>query len=168
MSVLDYAIDRGVVEMARIRLTTEERFWQKVIVPEGVSDCWLWRGAISKGGYGNFHVTAGKWAVAHRVSYEMHKGPVPEGLDLDHLCRVRHCVNPDHVEAVTRQVNLLRGIGGRLAGERQRSKTHCKQGHEFTTENTAIGKRGTPKEQRLCRICQRIASKKTKEKRKWG
>lgn len=74
-------------------------------------DCWLWTAAIDKTtGYGKFHAGEGRRiANAHRWSYEHFVGPVPAGLDLDHLCRVRHCVRPDHLEPVTRRVNLLRG-----------------------------------------------------------
>lgn len=71
------------------------------------SDCWLWTGYVAAGGYGEFHL-AGRTRKAHRVAYELLVGPVPEGLDLDHLCRVRRCVNPEHLEPVTRQENLRR------------------------------------------------------------
>ncbi len=72
----------------------------------------------------------------------MFKGPIPEGLELDHLCRVRHCVNPDHLEAVTHRENIRRGLGG--------PRSHCINGHEFTPENTSL-KRGW----QACRACSR-------------
>ncbi len=71
--------------------------------------CWLWVGKVNRGGYGVTSV-AGKTRSAHRVSYEWHVGPIPIGLDLDHLCRVRRCVNPDHLEPVTRRENINRGL----------------------------------------------------------
>lgn len=92
----------------------EERFWAKVsIPPDVITGCWLWTAARSDGGYGIFG--RGAWAtvrttIAHRLSYEVVKGPIPLGLQLDHLCRVRHCVNPAHLEAVTGATNVQRGL----------------------------------------------------------
>lgn len=118
-------------------MTPEERFWVKVDtsgpVPEyapHLGPCWLWTACQNGSGYGSF--TSPGYRVAHRFSYELLVGPVPDGLNLDHLCRVRHCVNPTHLEAVTPQVNVLRGAG--LCAENAR-KTHCVKGHEFTPEN---------------------------------
>jgi hypothetical protein len=94
------------------RRPLRERFWPKVLVrtPE---ECWPWLGALYSNGYG--HISAGGHSgpglLAHRVAYELVLGPVPDGLDLDHLCRCRRCVNPVHLEPVTRSVNLKRGIG---------------------------------------------------------
>jgi hypothetical protein len=87
----------------------EERVWAKVEKTEG---CWLWTAAISPNGYGKFMVS-GRPVNAHRLVYQLTVGPIPDGLDLDHLCRVRHCVNPDHLEPVTRSENLLRGYAAR-------------------------------------------------------
>ncbi|MEV4271931.1 HNH endonuclease signature motif containing protein [Micromonospora aurantiaca (nom. illeg.)] len=86
---------------------------------------------------------------AHRIAYEMKRGPVPDGLELDHLCRNRRCVRPAHLEPVTRRTNLLRGetIPARLA-----ERTHCRHGHEFTPENTYQW-RGS----RFCRTCRAAA-----------
>lgn len=94
--------------------------------------CWLWTGAISRGGYGVFRLN-GKAANAHRVSYQHHRGQVATGLDLDHLCRVRHCVNPKHLEPVTRRVNLARGDKPFRPGT---LKTHCPQQHSYDPANT--------------------------------
>lgn len=80
--------------------------------------CWLWTGATSPQGYGRFNAGLREDArnvLAHRWSYEHHVGPIPDGLDLDHLCRVRHCVNPEHLEPVTRQENVQRGHRARSA-----------------------------------------------------
>lgn len=124
--------------------TPLQRFMDKWMpVPE--SGCWLWLDEDSSSGYGRFW--DGKQAhQAHRFSYEHFVGPVPEGLQLDHLCRVRCCVNPSHLEPVTARENLLRGEGppGRNA-----RKSHCLRGHEFTLENTY--RNGT--HGRNCRTC---------------
>lgn len=109
------------------------------------SGCWIWLGALSEKGYG--HVN-GK--IAHRVNYEFHKGPIPDGLQLDHKCRVRCCVNPHHLEPVTLQVNVERGEVGIV----NRSKTHCPNGHEYTKQNT-----GRYLNERYCKSC-RSAHKK--------
>ncbi len=85
--------------------TAEERFWDKV---ERTETCWFWRGACNEKGYGYFHWD-GHWRKAHRFAYELLIGPIPEGLTIDHLCFVRHCVNPVHMEPVTLRENILRG-----------------------------------------------------------
>ena len=82
--------------------------WRKKIEVVTESGCWIWTGALSKNGYGNVHIRP-KNMVAHKAVYLLLRGPVPEGLDLDHLCRVRCCVNPYHLEPVTRFINLQRG-----------------------------------------------------------
>lgn len=105
------------------KATLEQRFWSKVDL---TLTCWLWIGVTNHRGYGQF----GKSGSAHRFAYELLVGPIPEGLELDHLCRVRACVRPDHLEAVTHQENLRRG------DNHQRSKTHCPQGHPYDEANT--------------------------------
>lgn len=90
----------------KIEKTIEERFWSKV---EKTDDCWLWKAYILKNGYGQFRIDNRTLIVAHRYSYILTKGEIGAGLDLDHLCRVRHCVNPAHLEPVTRQENIVRG-----------------------------------------------------------
>jgi len=121
-----------------------ERFTAKVEKTDG---CWLWMGYINPKpgkGYGTFY--DGKKAVrAHRWAYENFVGPIPEGLQLDHLCRVRHCVNPSHLEPVTARENIRRGENHVAKNAR---KTHCLHGHEFTEENTYRSSRG-----RDCREC---------------
>jgi hypothetical protein len=98
-----------------------------------LGDCLLWTGSKTRNGYGVFGYAHGKKAMAHRFAYERLIEPIPDGLQLDHLCRNRACVNPHHLEPVTQKVNLLRGIG--FAGVNAR-KTHCPRGHEYTPENT--------------------------------
>ena len=123
-----------------------DRFYKKIIpVPE--SGCWLWMGATNQLGYGSFFV-AGRVLKAHRFSYETFVGPLVEGLCIDHLCRVRCCVNPSHLELVTNRVNALRGSGWAafLA-----AKTHCKRGHEFTKDNTYVY--SYRPNRRNCRAC---------------
>lgn len=110
---------------ARVRQPIEERFWARVAK---TSTCWLWTGALSKSGYGVLHF-GGRKISAHRHSWQMHRGPMPEGLVTDHLCRVRHCVNPDHLEPVTNGENVLRGIGPAALNKR---KTLCVRGHKLT------------------------------------
>lgn len=116
-----------------------DRFWQKVdkggAVPEYRPDlggCWVWLAHKNNNGYG-YIWTKGERVEAHRVSYELHKGPIPEGLEIDHLCRVRHCVNPEHLEAVTERENKLRSGG---MASRNAAKTHCPQGHPYSAWNT--------------------------------
>lgn len=131
-----------------MKATLLERFSEKYM-PEPMSGCWLWIAAIDPAGYGRIGDRR-KVHYAHRVSYQAHKGPIPAGLDLDHKCRVRSCVNPDHLEAVTHLENIARGDWG---GKRNSRKTHCPQGHEYTPENTIVAKPTTRNPFRTCRIC---------------
>ena len=103
--------------------------------------CWRWRGATLKGGYGRFSVPGQKTLLAHRVAYEACIGPIPIGLHLDHLCRVRNCVNPCHLEPVTQKENTLRGDTFPAANLR---KTECPFGHPLD---------GRSRRQRFCRTC---------------
>jgi hypothetical protein len=94
--------------------------------------CWEWTGRITPQGYGTISL-AGKSHRAHRLSYEALVGPIPDGLGLDHLCRNRPCVNPDHLEPVTQSVNTKRGFG---IGTKHSMVTHCPKGHEYDEFNT--------------------------------
>jgi len=111
------------------------RFMDKVKIND--NKCWLWTGHINHDGYGIFNKQ-----LAHRWAYRHFTGPVPDGLELDHLCRVRGCVNPEHLEAVTHGTNMLRGDN--------KQRTRCVHGHEYTEENTRLYKG-----KRSCRICRK-------------
>jgi hypothetical protein len=116
--------------------------------------CWLWVAGVLKGGYGSIQgsLPERRKLLAHRAVYELVVEPIPEGLTLDHLCRVRHCVNPDHLEPTTMRENTLRGD---TLPARNLEKTHCPQGHEYTPENTYWTRSGS----RACRKCQREATR---------
>lgn len=116
-----------------------------VISDEG---CWLWTGA-NDGRYGvKYDREAKRQVKTHRVNYEHLVGPIPEGYEIDHLCREKLCCNPDHLEAVTHRENTLRGNGPSAQQARQ---THCKNGHPFSGDNLRI----TPTGVRRCRTCTR-------------
>jgi hypothetical protein len=106
--------------------------------------CWPWKGQKNAGGYGLIKIDGFSYR-AHRVAYANIRGPIPEGMTLDHLCRTRECCNPAHLEPVTMRENTLRGVG---ITAQQAQQTHCKRGHPLTPENLRRGVQG-----RQCRIC---------------
>lgn len=116
--------------------------------------CWEWTASCDHRGYGRIRVggRAGRKVRVHRLSYEMTYGPIPEGMVIDHLCRVRRCLNPDHLEVVSGAVNILRGISVPAVNA---AKTHCIRGHEFTPENTYRASNGRGGHGRGCRACLR-------------
>ncbi len=132
---------------------TEDRLLRHVI-KQG-DGCWWWMGATKGNGYG-VASSFGRLAPVHRLSYEVFVGPIPDGLEIDHLCHTndltcnvghacphRRCVNPDHLEAVTHLENMRRGYWARI--------THCPKGHAYDATNTAVSRAG-----RRCRACDRI------------
>lgn len=123
-----------------------DRFLDKVT--DGPGGCWQWTAHIKPNGYGQFKVN-GRPQYAHRVAYEALRGPIGHGLVIDHLCRNRACVNPDHLEPVTHRTNILRGVG--VAAVRSRM-THCARGHAFDAANTYLARNNT----RHCRVCVRL------------
>jgi hypothetical protein len=151
---LEGSVVVGVAEHgAKVRAAVNERQFERWIVKldDGIlwsqDRCWLWLGALNSEGYGNFWF-AGKTVKAHRVGFEHYRGEIPEGMQLDHLCRNRACVNPWHLEIVTNQENAQRGAKGRLV-------THCPQGHELIEENTY---RPPSDGRRRCLTCRRDRS----------
>ena len=113
------------------------------------AECWLWLGAVSSSGYGRTTMN-GRGAPAHRVVYEALLGPIPDGMTLDHLCRNRLCVRPDHLEPVTMRENTLRGVGPTAVNA---AKTHCAKGHPLSGDN--LGTLGPDGKWRRCRTCLR-------------
>lgn len=124
-----------------------------------LSSCWGWDGYIDHHGYSSMRIGSrpGRMYRAHRLSYQFFKGEISQGLELDHLCRNRWCVNPEHLEAVSHRGNILRGLS--FAAENA-AKTHCKRGHIFDEENTYI----TPRGLRNCRKC-RAAAERRRQRR---
>lgn len=134
--------------MARPATPIMDRFWPKVQKGETTEDCWLWTAALNPDGYGHFISPGPTWPAAHRVAYAQLVGEIPVGFELDHLCRVRRCVNPWHLEPVSHRTNVLRGDG--LAAHQTKSLS-CKHGHPWTSENTHIRADG----KRACLACRR-------------
>jgi hypothetical protein len=141
------------VPMAEQRTTDPwviARFWQKSIY-QPANGCWEWTAKINSFGYGVFTplLDGGKTSVmAHRFAYELLIGPIPAGYQLDHLCRNRRCVNPNHLDPVSPALNNARSTSPSALNA---AKSHCKRGHEFSPDNTYV----TPDGRRMCRACMR-------------
>lgn len=149
------------------RATPEELFWSRVNkngpLPERrpeLGPCWVWTNALDDTGYGTITI-GGKRFYAHRFSYELLVEPIPDGLQIDHLCRNRACVRPDHLEPVTNRVNTIRGDGPRITSERGRAIEKCKHGHDFDEANTYWYKG-----RRQCKECARIRDEAARERKK--
>lgn len=154
-SRLDHCARCGVAE----RDVIVARFWSYVDA-EGL--CWIWTGRRRATGYGSFtDRRGGTTHAAHRFAYELLVGPIPDGMELDHLCRVRPCVNPDHVEVVTPAENKRRGFG---VNRTARERTHCPQGHPYSDDNIVR----TVKGWRRCRRCRTEQSERAYARRKAG
>ncbi len=132
--------------MGRKAFDENIHFWPKVKKTNG---CWIWSGYTVKGGYGMVSINR-KSTPCHRFTYEKYKGKIPDGMTIDHLCVNPPCVNPDHLEAVTQYENNYRSPN--YTG----NKTHCKNGHEYTSENTYI--RPNLKGWRTWRDCKKCIS----------
>ena len=128
------------------RSSPTKRFWAKV---QKTETCWLWTASTKKVGYGWFKLNE-KQVAAHRFAYELLVGPIPAGLDLDHLCNVRNCVNPEHLEPVTKAENNRRQV--------PRRKT-CKHGHPYGTDNYWMVSAGHGRRARRCKTCASIRRK---------
>ena len=140
---------------------TESQFWSLV---DKTGSCWLWLGKRNPAGYGVVTPTLAGSRYAHRAAYTLTRGPVPQGMDLDHICHSadsckgrcqhRRCVNPAHLEPVTHYVNMRRG--------KQANQTHCKHGHELAGENLIIRQRANGiHTYRQCRACLQIRARKS-------
>ena len=141
----------------------ESRFWGKVNKTE---QCWLWTGGKQSKGYGQFSV-AGRSTSVHRIAYRLAYGPIPPGLTIDHLCLVKVCVRPDHLEAVTAKVNNQRAHDNGQAlpsplSQRNSAKLFCVNGHPYSPDNTYV----TPRGHRDCRTCKRAADERLRRRRK--
>lgn len=159
----------GVLKKIDPEVAAEERIWSRVDkqgpAPDSwpeLGSCWLWTGTINVDGYGkvSFRLPC---RLAHRVVYERLVGPIQDGLQLDHLCRVRNCVNPNHLEPVTSRVNSLRGEG--LAAQNV-IKTHCPAGHLYDAANLSPYTRGG--KARYCRTCNSERSRRNLRKERSG
>jgi len=120
------------------------RFWEKVGCPDGEDGCWPWLGAVRKG-YGCYWLD-GRLVSAHRLVYERHIGPIPDGFEIDHVCNNRCCVNPNHLRKLPHRQNTVRRTG---------PITHCPHGHPYTAENLIFRKRpgSATRLNRRCRTC---------------
>lgn len=123
-------------------------------------DCWLWNGDKNHAGYGRFSIKRKKY-LAHRVSFRVSGNEIKEDMVLDHLCRVRNCVNPAHLEQVTHRENTLRGDGGWATGRTYAARTHCPNGHEYVPENV-YSARGM----RECKVCRNTAAREYQRRRR--
>lgn len=135
-----------------MKVSPTDRFWSKVS-PEPNTGCWLWTAAVSAAGYGVMGM-ASKVVYAHRFSYELHCGDIPKNQELDHICRVRSCVNPRHLRSVSHRENMLAPGSANFSASKA-AQTHCIHGHELSGDNVRHF-RG----RRSCRECTRIYDRK--------
>jgi hypothetical protein len=134
-----------------------DKFWEKIAKRE--NGCWLWIGSLSNAGYGRFDGGAAfraahKTRIAHRLAFMAIKGAIPEGLTLDHLCRNRACVNPDHLDPCPIGENVRRSPVW------NGNKTHCPAGHQYTNDNVKVSSRG----ERCCKTCRNQQARDSKRR----
>lgn len=170
--VMHWARQHRTGSLELVIVSFEERFWSKVD-KRGSDECWPWIASIDPYGYGAFATgrAHGYYGTAHRTAYALLIGPIPEGLTIDHTCHNessciggvscvhRRCCNPNHLEAVPRRVNVLRGKGSAAINA---NKTHCPQGHPYDAANT----KRPPSGGRRCRICDQASHKRWRAKKR--
>lgn len=134
------------------RIPVNTYVWLKI--HKKSNGCWLWTGSTDRFGYGILAIRSHKNKYAHRIVYEMTRGPIPQGLTLDHLCGVKACVNPEHLEPVTIRVNILRAVSPASINA---AKTQCVHGHPLTPHNTYryfhMNQHGESIGHRFCKTC---------------
>jgi hypothetical protein len=150
--------------MAAFSIKSLPEDYQNKICPEPFSGCWIWMGSLNLYGYGRKRRPTpnptGKISAVHRDVFTMLKAPIPDGLELDHKCRVRSCCNPDHLEPVTHEVNQKRGERNQYS-----TKTHCPEGHLYSGDNLVLYYKEGKGPFRQCRICRKEAMKRWHRRR---
>jgi hypothetical protein len=150
--------DRGLLVNLPRLAPVRDRFEEKVLRAPG--GCWIWQGAKNDLGYGQLVAAGGRRVYAHRFSYEKYVGPIPDGLDLDHLCRTPSCVSPRHLQPVTHQENMRRGTSPSMLTFRL---GRCQRGQAMTPENLYVYPDGKKRE---CRACARLRARRNAERRR--
>jgi len=136
-----------------------DRFWSKADI-KGPDDCWNWLSATNGHGYGRFRDTSGSMLGAHRVSYELTFGKIPDDMIVVHLCDNRLCVNPRHLMVATQQENLIDMTRKGRGKNQNTSKTHCPKGHEYNEDNTYLHNG-----RRACKLCKAETNRQLRAKR---
>jgi hypothetical protein len=157
----DVVYGRSRTENARPRGDLAWRI-DDLSIPVPFCGCIIWLGAVNEDGYGNIGKTTNRSGMAHIAAWELANGPVPDGLELDHLCRVRSCINVDHLEPVTHEENVRRGDHLTWRLKRRVRRTHCRNGHEATPDTIYWNTEGHLK----CRECIRLVNRRQYLKRR--